>query len=293
MVCSVVLGQSGTPKFDLQGHRGARGLLPENTVPGFIKALDLGVTTLEMDLAMSKDGQIVVSHEPYLSAAICLSPDGKPIAEAQEKSFNLYQMDYAQIKLCDCGSLGNPRFATQKPMKTHKPLLADVIRAAEWHIKSHTQYEVDYNIEIKSHPKGDGLFHPKPAVFSDSVYQLIERFVSFDRVVIQSFDFRVLQYWHQKYPHVRLAALVENNKGVAQNLDDLGFKPAIYSPYFKLLKKDHIQGLRQQGVKVIPWTVNKTKHMKKMVAWGVDGLITDYPDRASNMGLALFSESQK
>ena len=97
-------------------------------------------------------------------------------------------------------------------MKTAKPLLRDVIIAVEHHIKSYSLYEVDYNIEIKTSPSGDGKFHPSPEVFSDLVYNLIDQYLPLERVVIQSFDFRVLKYWHEKYPDIRLAALVENQK---------------------------------------------------------------------------------
>jgi len=90
--------QSVEKKTDIQGHRGCRGLMPENTIPGFIKAIELGVTTLEMDVVISKDKKVVVSHEPFLSHEICLTPDGKEISEADEKSYNLFQMTYDEIK---------------------------------------------------------------------------------------------------------------------------------------------------------------------------------------------------
>ena len=120
-------------------------------------------------------------------------------------------------------------------MATSKPLLADVIKAVEWHIKSYTNYEVDYNIELKSTPEGDNTYHPPPDEFSKIVYNLIDQYLPWERVVIQSFDFRVLRYWHKHYPEVRLAALVFNTKPIEKNLEDLSFKPTIYSPYYKLL----------------------------------------------------------
>ena len=138
------------PMFDLQGHRGARGVRPENSIPAFILALDSGVTTVEMDLAITKDKQIVVSHEPWMSAAICLQPDGSPISSSEEKTFNIYQMDYERVRTFDCGSRGNEKFPEQVKMKTAKPLLRDAIIAIEHHIKSYSLYEVDYNIEIKT-----------------------------------------------------------------------------------------------------------------------------------------------
>jgi glycerophosphoryl diester phosphodiesterase len=275
------------PTFDLQGHRGARGLRPENSIPAFILALDSGVTTIELDLAISKDKQVVVSHEPWMSASICLKPDGSQISAQEEKSFSLYEMDYEQIRKFDCGSKGNAKFPEQVKMPTFKPLLKDVIIAVEHHIRNYGLYEVDYNIEIKSSPSGDNKQHPTPEVFSDLVYNLIDQYLPLERVVIQSFDFRVLKYWHEKYPDIRLAALIENTKTVDANLRTLGFNPSVYSPHYKLLTKEVVDHLRDVDIRVIPWTVNEVGDMRKMLQWKVDGFITDYPDRAASIGLGI------
>lgn len=282
-----VLAQVYIPVFDLQGHRGARGLRPENSIPAFLLALDSGVTTVEMDLAISRDKQVVVSHEPWMSSSICLTPDGSEIPEKEEKSHNIFEMDYAEIQKYDCGSRPLDEFPEQLKLKTTKPLLRDVIVAIEHHIKSYSLYEVDYNIEIKSAPSGDDKFHPKPEIFSDLVYNLIDQYLPMERVVIQSFDFRVLRYWHKKYPHVRLSALISNVKTVDANLRELGFKPSVYSQNHKLLTKAKVDYLKKLGIRVIPWTVNDVSDMEKMLQWGVDGFITDYPDRAASLGLGI------
>ena len=282
-----VNAQIFTPKFDLQGHRGARGLQPENTIPAFLLALDSGVTTLEMDVVVTKDNQIIVSHEPWMSSTICTQPDGESIRDRDEKKFNVYEMTYEQVNVFDCGSKGNERFPEQQKMKVSKPLLKDVIAAVEDHIRSYSQYEVDYNIEIKTTEDGDGKFHPAPPEFSDLVYNLLNEYLPMERIVIQSFDFRVLQYWHAKYPAVRLAALVENKKSIEKNLDELGFRPSIYSPYFELLSADGVKKLQRMKIRVIPWTVNEPKDMKRMLELGVDGFITDYPNRAAELGLGI------
>lgn len=275
------------PKFDLQGHRGARGMKPENTIPAFIAALDTGATTIEMDLAITKDKQVIVSHEPWMAASLCLKADGTVITQKDEKKFNIFQMTYDEVRQFDCGSKRNDKFPEQEKLKISKPLLAEVIVAVEDHIRNYTQYEVDYNIEIKSSPEGDNKFHPTPSEFSDMVYNLIDQYLPWERIVIQSFDFRVLKYWREKYPEVRLAALVENTRSVRSNLNDLGFLPSIYSPYFKLISKDDIEYLHQQKVRVIPWTVNEVEDIRKMRQLGVDGLITDYPNRAAKLGLGI------
>lgn len=269
------------PTFDIQGHRGARGLMPENTIPAFILALDSGVTTIELDLAVTSDKRIVVSHEPWMAASICWDSSGNEIPEKEEMTHNIFKMTYEQVSRFDCGSKINERFPQQAKIKATKPLLEDVIVAVEDHIKSKTLFEVDYNIEIKSNPKGDNVFHPTPEVFSDMVYQLLNEYLPMERIVIQSFDFRVLKYWHKKYPRVRLAALVEDQKPVSSHLDQLGFQPNIYSPYYKLLTNEKVDYLHERKIKVIPWTVNEINEMMALKGMGVDGLITDYPDRAA------------
>jgi glycerophosphoryl diester phosphodiesterase len=283
------------PKFDVQGHRGARGLKPENTIPAFIIALNYGVTTVELDVVITKDKQVVVSHEPWISGIICTKADSTPIAPG-DKSFNIYQMEYKDVALFDCGLKVNPRFPEQEKMSVHKPLLRDVIIAVEDHIKSYSQYEVDYNIEIKSMKAGDNKFHPAPEEYSDLVYQLIDQYLPWERVVIQSFDFRVLKYWNKKYPNVRLAALVEklpSPKAARETLNTLGFIPSIYSPDQLLLDQESISIMHQKKIRVIPWTVNETEDMKRLKSWGVDGIITDYPNRAASLGLGVKRDTGK
>lgn len=280
MLPSIGFSQKKLPTFDVQGHRGARGLSPENTVPAFLVALDSGVTTVEMDLAVTKDRQIIVSHEPWMSSAICLNASGNAFTKREEKDFNIYQMTYEEVTQFDCGSVGNSRFPEQVKISVTKPLLKDVIVAIEDHIKSYTLFEVDYNIEIKSGEDGDGKYHPAPAEFSDMVYQLLDEYLPLNRIVIQSFDFRVLKYWHEKYPQIRLAALVENKKSVEAHLEELGFNPAIYSPYYRNINQAKVKALHEKNIKVIPWTVNEISEMLALKGMGVDGFITDYPNRA-------------
>lgn len=273
--------------FDVEGHRGCRGLMPENSIPAFLKALDLGVTTLEMDVVISKDNQVVVSHEPYFSAAYCIKPDGTPVSKNEQKNLVLYQMNYADIKQYDTGSNGNPAFPEQEKKKTHKPLLSEVIEQVEAYRKAHNMPAFSYNIELKSEPSEYNKSQPEPAPFCDLVQAVTEQ-ISPDRLIIQSFDFAVLKHWNQKmnagsYPHVRLSALVENLRSPEKNIEELGFKPAIYSPYYRLLSQDKIARLHEQGIQVVPWTINQRDDMERLKSWGVDGIITDYPDRATGL----------
>ena len=268
--------------FDLQGHRGCRGLMPENSIPAFLHALDLGITTLELDVVISKDRQVVVSHEPFFNTEITSDLSGKQLPK--DTKTNLYQLDYKTIKTYDCGSTGNPNFPEQQKIKTYKPLLAEVFKAVENHCKKNNLKHPNFNIEIKSEEKEYDISQPTPAVFSDLVYPVIIKSLSSERVTLQSFDFNVLKYWHRqfqskKYKKVKLAALVANLNGLEKNLNELGFIPDIYSPYFKLLDSDKVATLHQKKILVIPWTVNEIVDMKAVILMGVDGLITDYPNR--------------
>ncbi len=274
--------RTGTPStFDLQGHRGARGLMPENTLAAFRKALELGVNTLELDLAVTADSQIVVSHEPWFSSLFCLDTAGNAILKESEKEFNIYQMTWEQVKQFDCGSAGNPRFPGQQKIKAGKPLLRQVFALAETWVAENNQPPVNFNIELKSMPEGDGLFHPGPAAFSQLVYDLLQQQqIPAERITIQSFDFRVLRHWRRQFPQYSLAALVEDGDKVTENIGELGFTPAIYSPYYKTTSSGAVEKAQEMGMRVIPWTVNEPEDMAQMLQMGVDGLITDYPDRA-------------
>ena len=282
------VGQYSYPVFDIQGHRGARGIMPENTIPAFIAALDSGVTTLEMDLAVTRDGKIIVSHEPCMNATICRKPDGSAISEQEQQLYNLYGMDYAEIRQWDCGNAGNPRFPRQARMTACKPLLRDVIAAAEDHIRGYTHYETDYNIEIKSDSLGDGKFHPPATEFAEMVVKMLDEYLPVERVTIQSFDFRVLRHLHEHHPQVRLSALTFTNKPVQEEIARLGFVPDVWSPLFTTLDRKELRHLHSLSpasrpdhtMRVIPWTVNEEKDMLSMKGMGTDGFITDYPDVA-------------
>ena len=275
------------PKFDVQGHRGARGLMPENSIPAVLMAIDSGVTTIELDVVVTRDKQLVLSHEPWIASSICYDSAGGMIVEKDEKKFNIYQMTYAQVRKFDCGSKASEEFPEQQKVPTSKPLLRDVVVAIETRIKSYNSYEVDYSIEIKSSPETDKKFHPSIEEYSELIYNLMDEYIPMDRLVIQSFDFRVLKYWHEKHPEIRLSALVSNNKSIDANLDQLGFLPSVYSPQFKLIDKAKVQYLHSRKIRVIPWTVNETRDMLALKGMGVDGLITDYPNRSRRFRMTL------
>ena len=274
------------PDFDFEGHRGARGLLPENTIPAFLKALELGVTTLEMDVVITKDHQVVLSHEPYLSSEICSKPDGTAISPSEEKSSNIYMMTFAELSRYDCGKRGHARFPQQQPQPATKPLLRDVIQSVEKVCQERGLPPVFYNIETKSTPAGDGVFHPRPSEFARLVYEEVKQNGVLDRTIFQSFDERTLESLHALDSDLYFCLLVENSDGLEKNLARLSFQPQIYSPYYKLVSPELVRDVRRRGMKLIVWTVNTLEEMKHLKAMGVDGIITDYP----NLKSALVSE---
>lgn len=263
--------------FDLQGHRGCRGLMPENSIPAFEKALKLGVDTLEMDLVISKDKKVIVSHEPFLSHEFCLDLEGNVISEADEKSFNLFNMDYDLIKRFDCGSKTHPRFLKQEKMTVSKPLFSEVVSLAENFYKSHNNPPILYNVEIKSTIEGDHIFHPTPGEFAELVIKELQENKIIERTIVQSFDIRALKYIKENYPNVILSLLIENKLTPEENIELLGFIPDIYSPEFILVNENLIQFARKEKMKVLPWTVNEIREIEVLLKFGVDGIITDYP----------------
>jgi glycerophosphoryl diester phosphodiesterase len=269
--------ESSLSTLDIQGHRGARGLYPENSLIAFTEAVKIGVTTVEMDVTITKDKLVIVSHDPYLSSEFCLDSSGNEIKEKDEKNYNLFQMTFEEIKKCDCGSKVHPRFPDQKKIKVYKPLLSEVIDSVE---KTAGARPIYYNIEIKATPEGDNIFHPAPEEFIKLVIEVIERKKIWDRTTLQSFDPRILQILKQKFKPIKLSFLVETPKSIEEQIKLLGFFPDIYSPEYILVTPHTIEYAHQHQMKVIPWTMNTIPVMQKMIEMGVDGIITDYPDRA-------------
>lgn len=270
--------------FDWQGHRGCRGLLPENTVPAFLRALEFPeVTTLELDLAVSKDGQLIVSHEPWFNPAICRKANGDTVASKEAGQYLIYRMNVAEIREFDCGSWGNPRFPEQQKMKTYKPTLREVVEAVRAG-RPQKAASVRWNIEIKSQPDWDGLRHPPVEEFARLVAGELRALGIDKNATVQSFDPRALQAMHRLAPDIQLALLIENLRGFDANLKNLGFTPAIYSPYYQLVSKKLVRKCHAQNMKLIPWTVNDAASMKGLIRLGVDGIITDYPNRIAETG---------
>ena len=274
--------------FDLQGHRGACGLYPENTIQGMLHAVDAGVTTLEMDVVVTSDGKVVLSHEPWLNATICLDPEGNPIAKVDEKAWNIYAMTYDSLSRCDCGTLEHPEFSQQINTEAVKPMLRDVIQEVESYIKEHGMASIKYSIEIKSSRAGDNVYHPMPSEFLDEVYRVIDQVLdstAMRRISIQSFDLRVLRALRKGQlegvysKDLSIVLLDGENGNLRELIAELGFVPDVYSPRYNLVYSSRVSDAHAAGVLVIPWTVNDYDDMIRLVEMGVDGIITDYPNR--------------
>jgi len=223
--------------FDWQGHRGARGLQPENSFYAFFAAMDLGVNTLEMDVVVTGDKKVLVSHEPWISAEFCQLPGGKPIED--EKTLNIYQMNFSQLQVYDCGSKPHPRFPDQEKIVSPKPLLSTIITLVDQYASQAKMPKARFSIEIKSKKEWDNIYTPEPKEFVDLVLKDVTGKLD-GRLTLQSFDHRVLEELNRRKGDFKISYLVENEK---------------------------------------PWTVNEISDMKNLIEMGVDGIITDYPNK--------------
>jgi len=304
LALAVVLGacapDAGPPRapFDAQGHRGARGLLPENTLPAFERALALGVSTLELDVGVTRDRVVVVAHDPYVPPSICRHADGRAIEG--ERGPLLRDLSLAEVQAWDCGSLNpDPARFPEPPREarpgTPMPTLDAVFALAE----RAGNPRVRFNVETKLRP-GDLETLPAEEFVARVLAVVRERGV-LARVSIQSFDWRALAIARRLAPEIRTVALVAPDTldpawlaGLRPDRDGrlLGLLRAarpladVVSPHWRMLVADgatppalSVEALHAEGFPVIPWTVNHAEDMRALIRLGVDGLISDYPDR--------------
>lgn len=266
--------------FDVQAHRGGRGLMPENTIAAMSNGLAFGVKTLEMDVVITKDKKVILSHEPFFNSEITTKPDGSFVKPEEEKEGNIYQMDFAEVLKYDVGKKPHPRFPKQEKIAATKPTLGEVFDAVKLYMKEAKRPYPFFNIETKTQPASDNIYHPGPKEFVELLMGVIKENGMEKQVIIQSFDFRTLQYLHQHYPSIKTAMLVEadDNRSFRKQLDDLGFTPTIHSPAYELVTENLVKECHEKNIKIIPWTVNDKATFDKLKNMGVDGIITDYPD---------------
>lgn len=281
--------------FDVQGHRGARGLEPENTLAGFARALELGVTTLEIDVGVTRDGIVVVAHDSFVNPKLCLTPSGDPLV--MERGPLLKHLDFREIQAFDCGSLNPDPERFSEPPRVNRPgasmpALRDVIRLAAKLGDS----KVRFNVEVKTNPGNQDSVGIEPFVAAVLDVLRDERVV--ERATVQAFDWRVLEQAKRAEPSLHTAALLyeidpkwqagfdaEKLGGVLGLLKAADAYVDAFSPHWKLVVPGEdfagstVSEYQAAGFSVVPWTVNDPAPMRRLIALGVDGIITDYPDR--------------
>ena len=270
---------TGEKKVMVQAHRGGAALYPENTIPAMVHAVKLGAKTLEMDLQVTKDSQVVVSHDFYLNNMKALYPDGTRIPENIETSLQIFTMNYDSLCRFDVGSLTNPQYPGRKDLRCAIPTLTDLIDCIETYTSGSGRHPVHYNIEIKSAVEKDGICTPDYRSFCDLSMQVLLKKKLADRLCIQSFDTRSLNYLHQKYPHVQLSYLVEEEgSSVDDFLNKLDFVPQVISPASSIVDEEFVSAAQKRGMKIVPWTVDTKDEVLRLKSLGVDEIITNYPD---------------
>lgn len=272
------------PAFNKEGHRGTRGLMPENTIPAMQKAIDLDVHTVEVDVVISRDRKVVISHDIYFHPDFSLTPEGKTMTKKEAEERLLYQMDYDSIRKYDVGMKPHKDFPRQEKVPAFKPLLSELVDATDAYAASKGK-KVIYNIELKANPAWDGSKQPPVEELVDLTMQVVKEKKLENRCYLQSFDFRAMQIIHRKYPYMTTAILIGGGekRSLDQQLKDLGYIPEMYSPSFTLVTRALVDECHKKGMKIIPWTVNSLEDMQKLKAMGVDGIITDYPDYFSGL----------
>jgi glycerophosphoryl diester phosphodiesterase len=257
-----LLSQAGsTQRILVHGHRGARARFPENTLPAFEYALQQGVDALEMDMAVTKDNVIVISHDPILETPVCTGPRNGAV---------IHTLTLAEVRQWDCGAVQNPNFATQKPIPgTHMPTLDDVFRLAY-------RGSFDYNIETKSFPEHPE-YTPSPEEFSRMVLDKIREYKLEKRVILQSFDFRTLVAMRKLAPEIRLSALTETDTRSFTAITKEAGHAEIVSPYYKLVTPEKVAEAHTAGIQVVPWTVNNPADWDRLIEAKVDAIISDDP----------------
>jgi glycerophosphoryl diester phosphodiesterase len=244
----------------VHGHRGARARRPENTIPAFRYAIEAGVDALESDMAVTKDGVLVMSHDPILEPPVCSGPTASAV---------IHQSTLKEIKEWDCGAVRNPKFATQQPVPgTRMPTVDEMLDLAPLG-------HFDFNIETKSFPDKPELT-PDPETFVRMVLAKIREHKVERRVILQSFDFRTLRAMHKLDPSIRLAALTEKDPRdfvtIAKEAN-----AGIISPHYGLVTPEKVAAAHKAGLQVVVWTANTPDVWDQLIAAKVDAIISDDP----------------
>ena len=264
--------------IDLQAHRGGAGLMPENTVSAMKHAIDLGIRTLEFDLQLSGDGQVVVSHDNYFHPRYATRPDGTLIMPEDPKEY-LYTMPYDSILKYDVGLRFVKRWPDQVKVAEVKPMATNLIDFTEEYAAK-KGFKPCYNIEIKSTTgEGEGTLWPDYVEFCDKCVDLLLSKNLGNRLIVQTFDVRSLEYIHENWPNVILSYLTEDETDIETILGQISFKPEWWSPNHEVVTPENVAYCHARGIKVVPWTVDDPDEIRRMVSCKVDAIISNYPDR--------------
>ena len=273
------------PKYvvEVEAHRGGMGLYPEETLAAMLNAVKLGVNTLEMDLCVTQDKKVVLSHDRYFHPRYSSHPDGTPVVAGEPRTY-LYEMPYSEVVKWDVGNRFNPAWPEKHCMPAVKPIAADVIAAVEAWTKENGHYPMNYDIEIKSDVDTgggvEGVNWPEYHEFADLCMEALDSLDLGDRLMIQCFDERVLNYIHDKYPGHTLAYLVEEDEtDFDQYMSLLDFTPEWLSAPHANVDEALVAKARARGMKVNTWTVDDPDEMRRLIGVGVDAIISNYPDR--------------
>jgi glycerophosphoryl diester phosphodiesterase len=296
-----LLASSTGRAFDLQGHRGARGLAPENTLEAFAMALSIGVTTLELDLAMTRDGVLVVHHDRHLNPDQTRGPDGKFLGARGPaiRSITLAELEHYDVGRLKPGSGYARAFPERKAIDGARiPTLEEVFDL----IRRRRADHIRFNVETKLTPTS-GADTPDPDTFAAAIVQSVRAAGLARRVMIQSMDWRALAVSRRLAPEIDRVCLTVESAGIDNlergrpgpspwtaglDIDDFGGSAArlahaagcpVWSPTFRNLTRESLAQAKSLGLSVIPWTVNEPSVMTALIVLGVDGIITDYPDR--------------
>jgi glycerophosphoryl diester phosphodiesterase len=265
---------AATTKIEVQGHRGARWVRPENTLPAFQYALENSVDVIEMDMNVTKDNVLVIAHDPFLNPKICVDSRGRTISDR----VLIRSLTLRELQSYDCGSKVNPDFPAQRTFaKTPIPTLNSVFEMVMKSARPNSR-TIQFNIETKSDPAHPN-FTPSPENFVKLFLRSVRKYKMLERVTLQSFDYRTLKAAHDLEPSLKLSLLIDEQPKETGALTRLvkDYSVDVLSPNFRWLTIGDVEEMHKLNVRVIPWTVNQPADWQRMLTIGVDGLITDNP----------------
>lgn len=258
---------AAAPRILVHGHRGARAVRPENSLPAFAYAIEQGVDVLEMDLAVTKDDVLVVSHDASMNPKFCQGPAGAEVL--------IRKMTLNELRRWDCGARANPDFPHQQAVPgTRVPTLQEVFDLAK-----KKKSRVEFNIETKISPNRPEQT-PTPDRFAALVFELVKKNKLTKRVILQSFDFRTLHAMKKLEPAMRLSALYPEREGSPhRTLVELAREAGstIVSPHVRTVRAEEVAEAHRAGLQVVPWTANEPESWEKLIAARVDAIISDDP----------------